>query len=170
MTKFSTFIVFLFGILLLLAVGFTLMQRFLPKPPKTAAEMVELPKSDLPDLTIPTNEEFYLYLDKLAETDNLEAIRGYVEKELVPGRTLILASSHKSESSRRLTLIDREVRRTNSQGVTLMDKAPIVPRSSSNLRVGPEVIMHTWVRPHGSMPYYINVWGMETRHSAVNDR
>lgn len=163
MTKFSSFLVFLFGILLLLAVGFTIMQRFLSKPPKTAAEMFDMPKSDLPDLPIPPNEEFYLNLDKLAESPNLDAVRDYVERELVPGRTIILAPSHKSESSRKLMIIDREVRRTNTQGVTLLDKAPIVPRSSTNLRVGPEVIMQTWPRPHASLPYYISVWCMETR-------
>lgn len=163
MTKFSTFIVFLFGSLLLLAVGFTLVQRFLPKPPKSAAEMIALPKSDLPDLTIPPTEDFYLHLDKLTEAETLDAVRDYVEREFVPGRTLILAASHKSESPRRLTIIDREVRRTNAQGVTLLDKAPIVPRASTNLKVGPDVIMQTWSRPHVSLPYFINVWGLETR-------
>lgn len=163
MTKFSSFLVFLFGILLLLAVSFTIVQRFLPKPPKTAAELFELPNSDLPDLPIPPNEEFYFQLDKLAESQNLDAVRDYVTREFVPGRTIILAATHKGESSRRLMIIDREVRRTNTQGVTLLDKAPIVPRSSSNLRVGPEVIMQTWTRPHVTLPYYISVWGMETR-------
>lgn len=163
MTKFSSFLVFLFGILLLLAVGFTIVQRFLPKPPKTAAEMFDLPKSDLPDLPIPPNEEFYFQLDKLAESQNLDAVRAYVERELVPGRTIILAPAHQSESSRKLLIIDREVRRTNAQGVTLLDKAPIVPRSSTNLKVGPEVIMQTWTRPHATLPYYISVWGMKTR-------
>ncbi len=163
MTKFSSFLVFLFGILLLLAVGFTIVQRFLPKPPKSAAEMLALPKSDLPDLSIPTTEDFYLHLDKLTDAQTLDALRDYVEREFVPGRTLILAASHKSEPPRRLTIIDREVRRTNAQGVTLLDKAPIVPRASTNLKVSEEVIMQNWSRPHGTLPYFINVWGLETR-------
>jgi hypothetical protein len=163
MTKFSTFLVFLFGILLLLAVGFTIVQRFLPKPPKSAAEMLALPKSDLPDLTIPPNEEFHLYLDKLTESQTLDELRDYVEREFVPGRTLILAASHNSEQPRTLIIIDREVRRTNAQGVTLLDKAPLVPRSSPDLRVGDEVLLQTWSRPHISMPYSISVWGMEKR-------
>lgn len=163
MTKFSSFIVFLFGILLLLAVGFTLVQRILPKPPKTAAEMMVMPKSNLPDLTIPPAEDFYTHLDKLTESQTLDALQDYVERELVPGRTLVLAASSKSESSRRLTIIDREVRRTNAQGVALLDKAPVVPRSSPNLRVGDEVILQTWTRAHISTPYSITVWGIETR-------
>ncbi|CAN5892029.1 hypothetical protein BH11VER1_BH11VER1_01000 [soil metagenome] len=163
MTKFSSFLVFLFGILLLLAVGFTIVQRFLPKPPNSAAELIALPKSDLPDLLIPPTEDFYLQLDKLTEAQTLDALHDYVEREMVPGRTLILSASHKSESPRRLTIIDREVRRTNAQGVALLDKAPIVPRSSPNLRVGDEVILQTWTRRHISLPYYISVWGMETR-------
>lgn len=164
MTKFSSFLVFLFGILLLLAVGFTIVQRFLPAPPKSAAELIALPKTDLPDLTIPPNEEYYLYLDKLTDAQTLDALRDYVEREFVPGRTLVLAPSHKSESARRLKIIDREVRRTNAQGVTLIDKAPVVPRSSPDLRVGDEVILQTWSRPHMSLPYYISVWGIEPQH------
>ncbi len=163
MTKLSSFLAFLFGALLLLAVGFSIVQRFLPKPRKTAAEMMELPTSNLSALRIPPNDEFYFNLDKLTESENLDAIRDYVKREFVPGRTLILTSAYKSEPTRVLKIIDREVRRTNKLGVTLLDKAPIVPRSSSNLRVGPEVIVQTWTRPHASLPYFIIVWGIEVR-------
>ncbi len=158
MTKFSNFIVFLFGILLLAAISFTLVQRYFPEVDTSPKTSIVIPECDLPALRIPPGDEFRDLLNKIYNDGGVEAVRVYVEKEFVPGRTLILVPSHAAEPERERVLVDREVRRCDRHGTALLEKAPVVPRSSATLTVDDSVSLYNWQHTEIMEPFNLVAW------------
>ena len=116
-----------------------------------------LPACTLPSLEIGTREQFGVRLSKLSATGGLEALKEFVEKELVPGRALMTSDSASDPMTERRVL-DREVRRADSEGVTPMDKPPLVLRASSVLRAGGKVQIQKWERLDGAQPFVVTIW------------
>ncbi len=159
MTKFSSFLVFLFGALLLVVLGVTIVQRFMPGQKAPEFEGDAIPHSDLPALVIESSEVFHAQLDSLyKDHGGLDGVRGHVEKEFVPGRTLILASTYKTEPAREFVVVDREVRRCDGEGAVMFNEAPVVSRASATLRMGKDGTLQSWSRLQIEMPFVLNAW------------
>lgn len=164
MTKFSSFLVFFIGIVLLVIVGVMMVQRFLPAAKKGADAEVVVPESSLPPLIIESKEQFHARLDNIfRDVAGLSGISGFVEREFVPGRVLILAATHKSEGAREFVILDREVRRCDDDGVVLLGQPPVVPRTSKSLHMGGNGVILTWSRLQLDRPFILTTWCVPKR-------
>src|SRR6218665_2207125 len=120
MTKFSSFIVFLFGLALIAGMIFMIAQRFIPKE-EVVVEQLVLPKNDMPALELPSHEAYLEQLVQMYRDGHLEAIREHVVNDFMLGRTLVIKSNHPSEQDRIFVMLDRDVRRCDQQGVAMME-------------------------------------------------
>lgn len=158
MSKFATFLVLVFGVFVMIAIVVTIAQRnFFTATPAPTEEKFVLPECNLLSLEIGTREQFNVRLSKLAATGGLEAVKGFMETEIVPGRAL-LASNSGSEPLTEWRVLDREVRRCDSEGVTPLDKPPLVLRASNVLRAGGRVQIDRWPRLEGPQPFVVTIW------------
>jgi hypothetical protein len=158
MSKFATFLVFVFGIFVMIAIAVIFTQkRFFPAPAAPPEEKIILPECTLPSLELGVREQFGIRLSKLASTGGLEAVKQFVEKEIVPGRALMAADSSADPLVERRVL-DREVRQCDSEGVAPLDKPPLVPRASNVLRAGDKVKIQSWQRLEGPQPFVVTIW------------
>ena len=158
MSKITTFLVLVFGVLVMIAVAVIFRQwNFLPAPLAPPEEKIVLPACTRPSLEIGSREQFGVRLSKIALTGGLDAVKGFVEKEIVPGRALIASDSASEPLTKRLVL-DREVRSCDSEGVTPLDKPPLLLRASSVLRAGGRVQIQTWPRLEGPQPFVVTIW------------
>jgi hypothetical protein len=158
MSKFSSFLVFSFGILLLVVSIFKLGQGLLTQDRNVSEPEMVLPVSDLPPLHLGQTEAFHEQMDKLFANSGLDGVKAYVAQEFVPGRHIIISSSFVSEPDREYVLLDREMRRCNPDGGALMDKSPVVPRAAASLQINSKVAIHTWTRKEAPLPFYITAW------------
>jgi hypothetical protein len=158
MSKFSSFIVFAFGLVLIVGTMVAIVRtRFFPEPPPPPEERLVLPNSDLEPLDVGTRDEFLAQLDKIFLAGGLDEIHDYVEKEWVPGR-LVRASIFATQDLARARIVDREVRRCDRQGIDIMDKAPVLARATPDLHVGKSVHLETWMRAEGTESFHLIVW------------
>ena len=163
MTKFSNFLVFAFGGLLLIVAGVflvsNLLERWAPRPVSSGEATLELPECDLEPLRIEPGAQFHEHLDSIyAATGGLGGVAGHAIKEFVPGRRLILIPLRKSDPPRSFLIVDRELRRCDRNGTALLEEAPVVQRLSSNLRMGSDSVLLTWTRPMLREPFTLTAW------------
>ena len=158
MSKFSSFLVFAFGLVLIVITAITIVRReFFPEPPPPPEERIEIPQTDLAPLDLGTRDQFMAQLDQLFTSGGLDAVHDYVEKEWVPGR-LLRGSVFSTADVANARIIDRELRRCDRQGAALMDKAPVLPRVSPDLHVGRKGHLETWTRIKELQSFYLTVW------------
>ena len=142
----------------MIAIAVIFTQRvFFPAPPAPPEEKIVLPECTRPSLEIGTREQFAQRLSKLSVAGGIDAVKAWVEKEIVPGRALLATDTASQPLSERRVL-DREVRRCDSEGVTPLDKPPLLPRASSSLRIGGKVQIQTWPRLEGPQPFLVTIW------------
>jgi len=165
MSKFISFLVFLFGIALLVVTLFTIGQRFF-EPAQEETPKVTRPASDLPTLQLGTLEEFNAKLDGLYNEQRLDAVSDYIAKEFVPGRTIILSANSVDEPNKEWLILDREVRQSLRDGGVLMEKAPVLARANATLQVDDDVQLKTWSRLGGIQPFTVTIWGVAPPSSA----
>ncbi len=163
MTKLSSFLVFAFGIFLIVAIvvlSFKQSQPVSGRPSSTSK--AELPQSDMLPLELGTPDQFIKELDKMFASGGLASVRDYVEAEMVPGRLLIYGKSVGGETPRTYRLIDRELRHCDRNGATILNKAPVLARSSAMMKVDDSVLIENWRRQDVSQPYSFTVWWSES--------
>ncbi len=158
MTKLSSFLVFAFGIFVIVAVAVMSFKRTPSQSGQSSGEATELPQSNLPQLELGSREQFMKRIDNLFATGGLAAVRDYVEAELVPGRVIIYGRSGGVDAPRTYRLIDREMRRCDQSGGTLLDKPPILARAVALLRIDDNGRIESWQRLESRQPYSITVW------------
>ena len=161
MRKFANFLVLLISVVLLIAVGVAMVQRCVPARKSQPVETMVLPQSDLPQVAISSPDVFNAQLDLLCKKGGLKEVGGYVEKEFVPGRALTLASSRKSEPSRKFIILDRELRRCDAEGVVKLSDPPIVARSNASLRMSARSSIQSWSRLRLDTPFILTLWCLE---------
>ena len=158
MSKFSSFLVFVFGLFLMIAVAVIFTQKsFFPPPPAPPEERLVLPVCNLPSLEIGTREQFGTRLSKVALADGLDGVKAYVEKEIVPGRSL-LTSDSAADAMEERRIVDREVRQCDGDGVAPLDKPPVVARASPNLHAPGNLRIQSWTRSEGHRPFTLTIW------------
>lgn len=159
MTKLSSFLVFSFGIFLIVAVAVLSFKKSTPQSPQTSGgPNVELPHNDMSPLELGTRDEFMRELDKLHATGGLASVRDFVEAELVPGRVVIYGKSGSADATRTYRLIDREMRQCDQGGATLLDKPPVLARAAAMLRIDDKGRIESWQRLEARQPYTVTVW------------
>lgn len=161
MRKFTNFLVLLISVVLLIVVCAAMLQRCVPAKNSKPGEAMILPQSDLPQLVISSSEAFNAQLDLLCKKGGLKEIGGYVEKEFVPGRALTLASTHKSEASRRFIILDRELRRCDAEGVVNLADPPVVARTAATLKISARSSIQSWSRLRLDTPFVLTLWCLE---------
>jgi hypothetical protein len=97
MMKFSSFLTFVFGVLVMLAIGYIFVEKSMNPNENNKFERTVLPESNLPALTIGSQEQFLAQLDRLYDAGGVQAVSSYIEKEFVPGRTLVIPSTYMTE-------------------------------------------------------------------------
>jgi hypothetical protein len=158
MTKFSSFLVYTFGIALIGFLVFTIVRsNFFPPPPPPVEERTLITKSELAPLEVGTRDQFSSQLDQLYAAGGLDAVRDYVAKEWVPGR-LVHGSIFTVLDVTTARIIDREVRRCDQQGSAMPNKPPVLARSAPELHIGREARLETWTRLKEMQSFYLTVW------------
>lgn len=158
MTKFSSFLVFAFGIFVIVAIGVLSFKHKSSSSGRTPSDTnTELPQSDMSPLELGSRDQFMRELDKLFASGGLAAVRDFVEAELVPGRLVNYGKSGGAEA-RTYRLIDRELRRCDQGGATLLNKPPVLARASAMLRIDGNGRIESWQRLDARQPYSITVW------------
>ena len=95
MPKFYSTVVFIFGGLMMVVVGISMVQRYLPWDEAEVNEATLVPPTDLPPLDLGSQEDFNQTLDRLQTEGGLPMIQRWVESELVPRpRPLMVPRSH----------------------------------------------------------------------------
>jgi hypothetical protein len=162
MTKFSSFVVFAFGIVILVVIVFTMVSRIAEtrqeKAQRLGAVRTEVVPCDLPPLSLGTQDQFNQHLDKLFGTGGMSAIRDYVNKEFVPGRTFTIPATSVGDRPFTYILVDREIRRCSSEGVIMMDVPPPLPRLVANMKLGNDAQIEHWSREASHDPFRLTVW------------
>ena len=162
MNKFSSFIVFAFGIVILAVIAMTMIRRVGETTQQKAERLrlvkTELVKCDMPTLEIGTQEQFHQKLDSLFDAGGVAAVRDYVSKEFVPGRAISFPSNVPGDPPFLHILVDREIRRCNEDGVIIMDMPPVLSRSASNMKLGNDALIQRWSRTASHDPYNLTVW------------
>ncbi len=159
MTKLSSFLVFAFGIFLIGAIMvMSFKQTSSPSGQSSGNSNTELPQSKMPPLELGSREQFMRDIDKIFATGGLAAVRDFLEAELAPGRLVIYGRTGGVDTPRTYRLIDREMRRCDQGGATLLDNPPILARASAMLRVDESGRIETWQRLESRQPYSITVW------------
>lgn len=97
-------------------------------------------------------------LDKIYATGGLASVLEFVEAELVPGRVVIYGKAGSADASQTNRLIDREMRRCDQGGATLLDQPPVLARASAKLRIDGKGRIESWQRLEARQPYTITVW------------
>lgn len=161
MTKLSSFLVFAFGIFVIVAVAVMSFKRTTSQSGELSGTAVDLPQSKLPPLELGSREQFTRQIDNLFATGGMAAVRDYVEAELAPGRVVIYGRPGGVDVPRTYRLIDREMRRCDPAGATLLDKPPILARAAAMLRIDDNGRIETWRRLQSRQPYSITVWWSE---------
>ncbi|MFZ4767354.1 MAG: hypothetical protein ACOYMN_20565 [Roseimicrobium sp.] len=164
MTKFSSLLVSLMGIAMLIVLGVMMLQRFIPVNEVEPEPELVLPQSDLPPLMVESKEVLQGRLDTVfKEAGGVAGVTSYVEKEFVPGRVLIFASAHETEPERKFVILDREVRQCDTDGVVIVSQAPLVPRVAVNMQLGQGSAIHAWSRLRLATPFVVTAWCQELR-------
>src|SRR5476651_2169621 len=102
----------MFGILLLLVIAASFVMRWTAPPVANGPKAHTVPPHcDLPALNVGTVEQFAQKLDGVFESGGIEGVREYVEKEFVPGRTIVITPALSGDTPSEMALIDRELRR-----------------------------------------------------------
>jgi hypothetical protein len=162
MSKFSSFIVFAFSIVILVVIAVTMVRRAVEtnveKQERLGIVKTELVPCDLPALEIGTQEQFHQQLDRLFDAGGITAVRDFVTKEFVPGRGVSSPSNVPGEPPIVHLLVDREIRRCNDEGVIIMDMPPVLPRLATNMKLGNDALIHRWSRTSSHSPYHLTVW------------
>jgi hypothetical protein len=112
----------------------------------------------MPPLELGSREQFMRDIDKIFATGGLAAVRDFLEAELVPGRVVIYGRTGTGETPRTYRLIDREMRRCDQGGATLLDKPPVLARVSAMLRIDDNGRIENWQRLESRQPFSITVW------------
>ena len=162
-TKFTSFVVFLFGILLLLVIAATFVADWLKVPVGSSGLKVRTipPPCTLAELNVGTGEQFMQMLDSLYERGGLDAVRDYVEKELVPGRLIVITSMPATDPPVEMMLIDREVRRCDLEGSVVLSVAPVLSRATAVPVMADDVKLTSWLRLQVKEPFVITTWWVQ---------
>lgn len=163
MTKFSRLLVYLFGIGLIVGMIISIIMRYIPEKEVAVIEPLVLPQSNMEPLEVPSQDAYLQQLVQMYRDEGMEAVRNHIEEGYIPGRTLVIKSNHASEPDRAYILLDREVRRVDQQGVSLLDRDPIVARATNDLKVDESVIMLTWLQRRTIEPFSIVTWCVPVR-------
>lgn len=159
MTKLSSFLVFAFGIFLIAAILIISFKRSTPSSSSASGNTeAVVPQSKLSPLKLGSGEQFMREMDKLFASGGMPAVRDFVETELVPGRLVIYGRADGAGAPQTYRLIDREIRRCDRGGATLLDQPPVLARSSAMLRIEDNEGLETWQRLEARQPYSITVW------------
>jgi hypothetical protein len=161
MTKFASFLVFALGLMLIGATIFMFVKK-VNTPPRSmrANQELQLPACDLPPLELGTRDKFMEMLDSMSVTGGLGAVQKYVDKEFVPGR-LITGGQSPGGGVRAHRLIDREIRQTDREGGALLDRPPVLARSSPMMRASDESQIESWPRLNSHPAYALTVWWID---------
>lgn len=160
MPKFYSTVVFIFGGLMMVVVGISMVQRYLPWDEQEVNEATLVPPTDLPPLDLGSQEDFNKTLDRLQSEGGFSMIQRWVESQLVPGRTLIIAGATPSQPSSRLALIDREIRPCDRDGTLMINQPATVPRKTSHLKLGSNAVTVSWTRPDAESPFTLTTWSL----------
>ncbi len=158
MSRFLSFLVFAFGGLLLLVVGLLFLQFFISPSGDRGGEHTVPPKSDLPAINLGTVAQFDQELDQMYDSGGLQAIASHVKAEFQPGRHLLIPSNITTERTQEMIIIDREMRRCDTDGSAMTDLPPIVPRAKTDAKMEADVRLSTFLHVHVKEPYYITIW------------
>ncbi len=159
MTKLSSFLVFAFGIFVIVAIVVMSFRQTTPSSGQSSGEAkTELPQSNMPPLELGSRDQFMRDVDKMIATGGLAAVRDFLEAELVPGRVVIYGRTAAGDTPRTYRLIDREMRRCDQGGATLLDKPPVLARASAMLRIDDNGRIENWQRLESRQPFSITVW------------
>lgn len=159
MTKFSSFLVFAFGIFLIGAIVVVSFKQSSSSSGQSSGDLkMELPQSNMQPLELGSRDHFMREIDKMFATSGLASVRDYVEAELVPGRVVIYGRSSGVDVPRTYRLIDREIRRCDQGGATLLDQPPVLARFSAMLRIDDSARIESWQRLDARTSYIITVW------------
>ena len=102
-------------------------------------------------------------LDERFEKGGLAAVRDFVEKEFVPGRSIVMPSNVPGEPLPSFSLIDREIRRCNTDGAVVLDAPPVLARGMATMKLGNDSLIETWSRTSINDPYQLTVWWVRHR-------
>ena len=165
MTRFLSFFVFAFGVILLALIGVMMAQRWIN--PKGAAGMEErtvAPHTEMPPLNLGTKDQFDQHLDQYYEAGGIASVGNHVKEDLVPGRLWIMPSTQSSDPPVEMVIIDREMRQCDADGTAMTNVAPLVPRATADAKMGDDVHLSTFARLHGREPsFYITTWWVSPR-------
>ena len=163
MSRFTSFIVFTFGLFLIGAVSWLVIQKYaFPPPAKPAEEQIKLPECSLATLETGTREDFERTLDELFESGGMDSVKAFVEKEFVPGRMVHVDWPQAGGSGMPL-LVDREIRKCNLDGVVLIEPPPILPRLMMAQIMGEEVFVATWQRVDPKRQFVVKAWFLRAK-------
>ncbi len=163
MMKFSSFLTFVFGILVIMGIAYIFVEKAMGPAEHSRFDRTVLPESTLPALTIGSQEQFLAQLDRLYDAGGVQAVSAYVEKEFAPGRTLIIPSTYMTEPAQQFVLLDREIRRCNSEGAVLIEISPILSRVNASIHPGDDAVLRAWSRNTLQQPYNLTVWWVPQR-------
>lgn len=167
MNKFTSFIVFAFSIVIMVVIVFTMIRRASETKEEQAERLgivkTELVRCDLPTLDLGNQEQFNASLDERFEKGGLAAVRDFVEKEFVPGRSIVMPSNVPGEPLPSFSLIDREIRRCNTDGAVVLDAPPVLARGMATMKLGNDSLIETWSRTSINDPYQLTVWWVRHR-------
>ena len=165
MMKFSSFLTFVFGVLVMLAIGYIFVEKSMNPNENNKFDRTVLPESNLPALTIGSQEQFLAQLDRLYEAGGVQAVSSYIEKEFVPGRTLVIPSTYMTEPAQQMVLLDREIRRSNREGAVMIEIPPVLNRVNASIHPGDDTVLRTWSRNTIQQPFNLTVWWVPQRVS-----
>ena len=158
MSRFLSFLVFAFGGLLLLVVSLLFLRFYMSPSEDRAPERTIPPKCYLPPINLGTSSQFDQQLDQMYESGGLDAIANHVKAEFVPGRHLLIPSNISTERTLEMIIIDREMRRCDTEGSAMKDLAPVTPRAKADANMEADVRLTTFQHVRIKEPYYITVW------------
>lgn len=158
MSKFTSFVVFSFGLFLIGAVSVLVVQKhFFPPPLKPVEEQMRLPPTDLPPLEMEVSEEFEKSLDQMFESGGIEAVKQFVQKQFVPGR-VVRVDLPQAGPTGEVQLVDREIRPCDLNGAVMLEKPPLLPRLMVAQNMGEGVFLATWSRVDTRKQFVFNAW------------
>lgn len=161
-TKFTSAVVFTFGILLLLVIAASFVMQWTAAPVENGPKARTIPpKCDMPALNVGTVEQFAQRLDSIFNTGGIDAVREYVEKEFVPGRTIIITSALAGNTPSEMALIDRELRRCDTEGAALLGVAPVLQRATATASMNDDVQLSHQSRLQLREPFYLTTWWVQ---------
>jgi hypothetical protein len=157
MSKFTSFLVFSFGLFLIGVVMMVVARKHFFADTKPAEPKMTLPACDLPPLETASREEFEKNLDLMFESGGIEAIKRYAEKEFVLGR-VVHVDWPQPDGVGETRVVDREIRPCDLNGTAELQKPPILPRLVVAQTMGDGVFLATWTRVDVKKQFVLNLW------------